>query len=123
MTKKGKKHKEDSNKPLMEEPANPPGEKSAEKGDRGKNKDKGADHAAGGAGIKPKKLKAVTSVHISLLPIGSAARASFDPSTGCLEFGIPLTLEIHTPKADLELGAAHGQGDCPPTGVAEPKEG
>ncbi len=75
MTKKGKKHKEDSNKPFMEEPANPPGEKLAQKGDRKKTKVKGADHAGGVAGIKAKKLKAVTSVHIALLPVGSAARA------------------------------------------------
>jgi hypothetical protein len=109
MTKKGKKHKEDSNKLSREAPATPPMEEVARKGDRGKNKDKGANHAAGGAGIKPRKLKAVTSVHISLLPAGSAARASFDPSKGSLEFDIPLTLEINNPKADLGLDGTHGQ--------------
>jgi hypothetical protein len=122
MTKKGKKHKEDSNKSFMEEPAIPPGENLAQKGDRKKAKAKGADHAAGVAGIKPKKLKAVTSVHIALLPVGSAARASFDPATGCLEFGIPLTLEIHNPKDDLGQGAAQGQDNSPPAGGAGPKQ-
>ena len=62
MTKKGKKHKEDSNKPFMEEPATCWERNLAQKGDRKKTKVKGADHAAGVAGIKAKKLKAVTSV-------------------------------------------------------------
>ena len=105
MTKKGKKHKEGSSRLEAGESMATPREEPVRGGGRKKHKDKGADPADGGGRIKPRKLKAVTSLHISLLPTGSPARASFDPSTGCLEFGIPLTLEIKEPKAELDLGA------------------
>ena len=103
--KKDRSRKQKIDKVLVGTPADSSREKPPKKG--GGKRGDGDDGE--GTGKTPKKAKRpkgdrkgrsapVKSVNFVLLGAGEAARATFDPSSGCLELAIPLSIKVEEPQ-------------------------